>query len=393
MTTGRVMILEQGGRGGVTDYVDALSSALVDCGWQVQLLTARDHRYADVPGRDVVPRFSYLRETGPVSRVVRRIGLGRLLNGLAFLTVLPTIFLRARDSDVTHLHGSEWPPLLALTTLVVRAAGRPVVLTVHNTFERGRPYRLSNRIAHRMCARIIVHTQADVGSLSPRSLRKAVVIPHGNYTVLADQSTPPNRDKARERVGAAPGSLIVLLFGQLRRDKGLGDLLNAVLPTPGVHVLVAGEEYGALAENDRLLGDPALAGRVTVQEGFLTIDEAAEVFAASDIVALPYAQASASGVLLLAYGFERPVVAYPVGGLVEYVRDGETGWLTESPSVDALQRTLSAIVEAGEVECRRRGRVAGAMAKDEWSWEAIANRTISLYETLGIPGADGKGQS
>ncbi len=61
---------------------------------------------------------------------------------------------------------------------------------------------------------------------------------------------------------------------------------------------------------------PALAGRVTVHEGYLSMEEAAQLFAATDTVALPYARASQSGVLLLAYGFHRPVVVYPVGGLV-----------------------------------------------------------------------------
>ena len=38
------------------------------------------------------------------------------------------------------------------------------------------------------------------------------------------------------------------------------------------------------------------------------MDEAAELFAATDTVTLAYRQASASGVLMLAYGFGRPVV-------------------------------------------------------------------------------------
>ena len=53
----------------------------------------------------------------------------------------------------------------------------------------------------------------------------------------------------------------------------------------------------------------------------------AELFAATDTVALPYRAASQSGVLLLAYGFARPVIVYPVGGLLEAVIDGETGWI------------------------------------------------------------------
>ena len=51
-----------------------------------------------------------------------------------------------------------------------------------------------------------------------------------------------------------------------------------------------------------------------MREGYLEMEEAAQLFAATDTVALPYAVASQSGVLLLAYGFSRPVVIYPSAG-------------------------------------------------------------------------------
>ena len=48
---------------------------------------------------------------------------------------------------------------------------------------------------------------------------------------------------------------------------------------------------------------------MTVREGFLEMAQAAQLFAAADTVVLPYHGASQSGVLLLAYGFHRPVIA------------------------------------------------------------------------------------
>jgi len=50
---------------------------------------------------------------------------------------------------------------------------------------------------------------------------------------------------------------------------------------------------------------------VIVRDGFLPMSEVAELFAAADTAALPYRVASQGGVLLLAYGFHRPVIVYP----------------------------------------------------------------------------------
>ena len=107
----------------------------------------------------------------------------------------------------------------------------------------------------------------------------------------------------------------MLLFGQLRRDKGVRDLLTAAAEVEDVCVMLAGEDRGALSEAAELLDDQRLRGRVLALPGFVPDEQVSRLFAAADVVALPYPKASASGVLLLAYGYGRPVVAYPVGGL------------------------------------------------------------------------------
>ena len=121
---------------------------------------------------------------------------------------------------------------------------------------------------------------------------------------------------------------------------------------------------------------------MTVREGFLDMHEAAQLFAATDTVALPYPRASQSGVLLLAYGFHRPVVVYPVGGMVEAVLDGQTGWICARPDVDGLVDALIASVDAGWLECRRRGEAGARLAEERFAWPAIARRTSELYEEI-----------
>ena len=86
--------------------------------------------------------------------------------------------------------------------------------------------------------------------------------------------------------------------------------------------------------------------------------------------------------LLLAYGFHRPVVIYPVGGLVEAVIDGETGWICSSADVDALVDALSQSIDAGAAECLRRGAQGARLADERFAWPAIARRTSELYEQV-----------
>ena len=149
---------------------------------------------------------------------------------------------------------------------------------------------------------------------------------------------------------------------------------------PRLHLLIGGQDVGGLAAVRGRLD--ALAGRVTVREGFLDMTETAELFAAADTVALPYRQASQSGVLLLAYGFARPVIIYPAGGMAEAVIDGETGWICPTPDVDSLASMLAASVDAGTAECLRRGQAGRALAQERFAWPVIARRTSDLYDEV-----------
>jgi len=376
-----VLLIEEGGVGGVADYTAELAAALARACWRVDVATARDHRCDSSPGVTFHARFPYVRGRTALGRAIRRARLSKLVNGLTHLAANVALLPLIRAADVVHVQGGEWPPLGALQALLVRAARRPLVWTPHNTFERGaRAYARSRALTDRCAARLVIHAEHDRAALPPATAAKAVTIPHGEYGGLARRGAPDaDPDAARAAIGAAPDELVVLLFGQLRSDKGVRDLLLAAADVPQVRVVLAGEDKGALPQVADLRADPRLADRLVVRQGFVPNDEAGRLFAAADVAALPYHQASASGVLLLACGYACPAVVYPVGGLPEYVVDGETGWLCERADPDALAQRLREIAAAGRDACRARGAAARSLADERFSWDAIARRTAALY--------------
>jgi glycosyltransferase involved in cell wall biosynthesis/peptidoglycan/xylan/chitin deacetylase (PgdA/CDA1 family) len=382
----RVLVIEQGGRGGVADYTAALVAALAAQGMAVDLATAADHRYPDAPGVTVHPTFRYLRDASPFGRLLRRAHLGRAGNGLLFLAAIPRLVALARRADVVHTEGWEDLRLGVLAVFALRAAGATVVQTEHNTFEREASLERTRRTLARLTARTIVHAKADVARAYASERGHAVVIPHGEYGGLARTGGDGDRAAARAALGIPAGAPAVLLFGQLRADKGLGDLLRAARAVPDLHVIIAGEDLGAPAAEAAQLAAPELSGRVHLRAEFIPMADAAGLFAAADAVVLPYPRASQSGVLLLAYGFARPVVAYPVGGLAEAVVDGETGWLAARPDPDALADALRLVVAAGPQECARRGVAGRQLAETRFAWDAIAERTREVYAGALAPG-------
>jgi glycosyltransferase involved in cell wall biosynthesis len=383
----RLLMVEQGGRGGVTDYTIELVRALAGEGWRIDVATAADHSYPPIDGVAVRPIFHYVRGDTPLGRALRRCGLGRITNGLRFLFALPHLMRLASRVDIVHTQGWEVPQIGIVAVACVRLTGTPMIETAHNTFERPdagaflRMRHLVARLTSRLTVRTIVHTQADLRRLSGWR-EGAVVIPHGEYGGLASRGGSADRDTARAVLGIHDGAPATLMFGQLRTDKGLPDLIEAVRRVPSMHLLIGGQDLGGLTEVREALASAELEGRVTLREGFLDMSEAAALFAAADTVTLPYRTASQSGVLLLAYGFARPVVIYPRGGMVEAVIDGETGWVCTAADVDSLTQALVASVEAGPAECLRRGARGRALAHERYAWPAVARRTAEIYDEV-----------
>jgi glycosyltransferase involved in cell wall biosynthesis len=382
----RLLMIEVGGRGGVADYTAELVRALSDLGWSITVATATDHLYPPIEGVGMQGVFHYLRDDHPVGRALRKRGLGQIVNGLRFLLSLPRLMWLAVRADIVHTQGWENPQIGLLAVGCLRLTGTPVVQTLHNAFERATTSagtrRLARRLTGRLIARTIVHTQADLGIVTAWVGDRAVVIPHGEYGGLARRGGSAEPAASRAKLGIPSEVPVTLMFGQLRPDKGLGDLVEAVRRVPALHLLIGGQDAGGLDEVRERLLSPDLAGRVTLREGFLDMREAAELFAAADTVALPYRAASQSGVLLLAYGFARPVVVYPTGGMVESVVDGQTGWVCASADVDSLTEALGASVHAGTIECLRRGESGRALAQERFAWPVIADRTGKLYREV-----------
>lgn len=383
---GRLLMIEQGGRGGVADYTADLVRCLAEEGWAVTLATAADHLYEPTPGVRVQGVFHYMRDTTRIGRELRRRGLGKPINGLRFLLSLPSLMRLARRADIVHTQGWEIPHIGLVAILCLRLTGARVVQTAHGTFERTDRLPAIRRLIRGLTARLtsatIVHTQADLARVPAEARGKAVVIPHGEYGGLARRGGEADRLASRSVLGIAPETPVTLMFGQLRADKGIPDLVEALRRLPQLHLIIAGQDAGGLGRVAEALASPDIAGRVTLREGFQQIDDAARLFAAADTVALPYSAASQSGVLLLAYGFHRPVIVYPVGGMPEAVIDGQTGWICARPDVESLVQALDSSIAAGAAECLRRGDEGARLAEERYSWPAIAHRTGELYRQV-----------
>ena len=154
----------------------------------------------------------------------------------------------------------------------------------------------------------------------------------------------------------------LLFFGRILPYKGVPLLLEAFARLRAAHVnctlRVAGR--GRLDASAALMSQPGL----TIEQGWIAPDAIGGLLAEADAIVLPYLEASQSGVIAAAYGAGIPVVATPVGGLMEQVKGDETGILAAAADSTALAGAIERlIVTPGLYEKCRAGAVQRAEAQ------------------------------
>ena len=162
-----------------------------------------------------------------------------------------------------------------------------------------------------------------------------------------------NPADCRKFFGFNENDKVLLFFGYVRKYKGLDILLEAMPAilknVPEVKLLVAGEFYDDVNNYNDIIKKHNLSDKVILRNEFISNEEVAKYFLASDLVVLPYRSATQSAVLNVAYSFNKAAVVTNVGGLSEFVKNMETGIITAPGSPEEIS---SAVIKYFSLESK-----------------------------------------
>ncbi|HUN17731.1 MAG TPA: glycosyltransferase [Saprospiraceae bacterium] len=179
--------------------------------------------------------------------------------------------------------------------------------------------------------------QDDIKSLFPtKAIFKSELPIYDCY----DNNKSLNKSELRSKFGFNNSDKVLLFFGYIRHYKGLDILIESLKilrsEDKSYKLLVAGESY----ENEEiyldLISEYKLESAVHMENKFISNEDVGSYFYASDVAVLPYRSATQSGILNMAYGFNKPVVITNVGGLAEFVVEDQTGVIVNESSPDSI---------------------------------------------------------
>jgi glycosyltransferase involved in cell wall biosynthesis len=201
---------------------------------------------------------------------------------------------------------------------------------------------------------------------------RPIVIPNG---VDGDRFRPGDRARARARLDLPADARVVLTVAAWKGPKGILRAMEAVDALPGemdpvVHCLVGA---GPLAETMKEKAAEARHPARFRLVGEVPHDDLAPWYHAADVTLLASEREGWPNVLTESVACGIPVVATPVGGVPEIVREGHSGILAPPEGLEAALR--AALSRGWDVDEVRRG-------VGERTWEDVSREVESVWSRI-----------
>ncbi|MDX1878904.1 glycosyltransferase family 4 protein [Mycolicibacterium sp. 141076] len=388
--------------GGQGVYVRHLSRGLVEAGHEVEVFSGQPYpegldprvRLTKVPSLDLyrepdpfrVPHIREIRDLVDVLEVLTMWTAGFPEPRTFCMRVARLLRARRDEFDVVHDNQSLGSALLA-----VQAVGLPVVATVHHPITRDRMVdvaaaqwwrkplvrrwygfvQMQKRVACKIPELLTVSTAsaADIAADFGVQPSRIHVVPLGVDTELFR----PRTTRLRGRIIAIASADVPL--------KGVSHLLHAVARLRADHELDV-QLVSKLDPNgptEKLIAELGISDIVTISSG-LADEELATLLASAEIACIPslYEGFSLPAVEAMASG--TPIVASRAGALPEVLgADDDCARLVTPGDVGELTAVLGELL-GSPAELARLGTNGRRRAEAVFSWESVAEQTVSVYE-------------
>ena len=383
--------------GGVESNAERLAHYLVAQGVPVQVLTKRIGRgLADQEDRDGI--------------AIHRIGPGGERSSLGKWLMTPAIvnWLVRHASDYTVVCCVDYRATGVAALLARRITGRPVVFQAQTTgvlsgdnidpLLRKAGIGATGPIAGAVKGPIrVLYRGADAFACISRDIERETLacgVPRERVWYLPNAidmthfrpAEPGERERLRRERNLPLDGVVCLFVGRLSREKGVMELLEAWRRLqPGALLVMAGPDMTGHAWD---AGGP---GRAFVEQHGLgasvrfvgPLTDVAPMIKAADLVVQPshFEALGLSAIEALACGV--PLVASAVGGLLDFVVDGDNGRLCPPQDPAALAACLGPLLADAGARARLASR-ARESVRQVYDELAVFGRMRALFDRLAV---------
>ncbi len=200
---------------------------------------------------------------------------------------------------------------------------------------------------------------------------KIVVVPNG---VDIEKFSNLKKTKNKEEK-------IILTDSRLVGKNGVEHLVKAINLIKNIKLIIIGDgtEKGRIVS---LVNQFDLNDRCQILEK-ISYDKIQNYYTQADVFCRPSLSEGFGNVFVQAMAAEIPVVATPVGGIPDFLEDGETGWFCEPKNPQSIAEKIKYILdEKNKAEVEQVVANAKKMVEEKYTWDKIAQQMKEIFDKL-----------
>ena len=294
--------------------------------------------------------------------------------------------IKKEKYDALHVQWFIFSPLDYIFLKKAKKSGMKIIITIHDILPFNKKfYDLKyHKKIYDLADEIIVQAEANIARFKnefPECAKKVSYILHGNF---ANYANIHNKEEARGILNLPKDKNILLFFGQIKKVKGLGVLLDAFneicKQRDDTYLVIAGNVWKddfSIYENK--IKKYNLEDKVMCDIRYIKDEEIEYYYSACDINILPYLDVYQSGVIQLAYAYKKPVIATDIQAFTNIVKDGVNGYICKVNNHTSLQKAIIRALNNKD-NLDKMGEIGNRVILEKFSWKDISFKIKSLYK-------------
>lgn len=270
------------------------------------------------------------------------------------------------------------PSYFCVAFLIRKFTETEIVFLVHNAIPHEKwPFmKFLTKMAFSQADKFLLLSEAvanDLKQIYPKVKESQLLkSKHPIYDFYLSEKVESSKEELKESLGIKT-SRVILFFGFIKKYKGLNTLLKAMPKVieyfkGDLTLLIVGEFYYSKSNYNDLVKKLGIAENIKLVDSYVSNEDVYKYFTPSDAVILPYTSATQSGIIQIAFGFEKPIIASRIGGIPEVVKENEIGLLAEPKSPDDFAEKIISFYEE-ELEAKFSTKIKEE--KKKYSWEKL----------------------
>ncbi len=208
---------------------------------------------------------------------------------------------------------------------------------------------------------------------------ESFLVPNGvDVGMFSKEISQKVKKELKEKLGKKDGDIFLLTTGRLTHKNAVDDIISALPKLPStIQLLIIGKgDEGATLQ--KLSQELGVDHRVKFL-GFMPYEDIPKYLSISDIFIRPSRSEGFGNSFIEAMASKIPVIATPVGGIVDFIDDRETGLFCSTDNPSSIAQSIIMLLNDKELK-EKMVFQAFERVRERYSWEHVSLQMERVFD-------------